>query len=105
MKPFDIPEKCIVRYLRDKKRNPRGVLVALKRSNGTVSVHYSYCNTKTDRFNKRTALTIAFGRALEDKPYDSFDTLPRQVRHEIAEFNERATKYFKVNKEKICSWM
>jgi hypothetical protein len=105
MKPFDIPDKCIIKYLRDKKRNPRGVIVALRRPDGTVSVHYSYCNTKTDRFNKTTALTIAFGRAIEDKPYCGFSELPRQVRHEISEFNERATKYFKVDKQELCSWM
>jgi len=105
MKKFNIPEKCIIKYLRDSKRNPCGVLVAARRTDGTVSVHYSYCNKKTDRFNKFTALTIAFGRALEDKPYEDFSKLPRHVQRELAEFNTRATKYFKVNKEEICSWM
>lgn len=50
-------------------------------------------------------MTIAFGRALEDKPYEDFSKLPRHVQRELAEFNTRATKYFKVNKEEICSWM
>lgn len=109
MEDFVVPEKSVIQYIRGKKRVPYGVVVAAKTPAGYI-VGYSLCNKK-DRFSKKTALKIAFGRAnklewhicqgnstdliesLEkrghsiDGPYDVGKTLPN--------FLKRCNKYYK----------
>lgn len=101
MNRFIVPKYTVIKYLRDKKRNPRGVIVAVKLPNGDVSVHYSYCNNKLDKFNKNTALKIAVGRALTNA---SGGVPPRHVVNEIDQFNERISRYYNILKEDLITW-
>lgn len=97
------PRYYILEYLRDNKNNPIGCIVAVKKKNGSVSVHYSLCNVDKDKYNKSIALNIAFGRAYSDETLA--DNPPRIVFKKIDSFNERACRYFKINKEKLISWI
>lgn len=101
MNSFVVPKHTVIKYLRDKKRNPRGVIVAVKLPNGDVSVHYSYCNNKLDKFNKKTALKIAVGRALTNA---LGGIPPRHVVNEINQFNERISKYYRILKDDLITW-
>lgn len=101
MNRFSIPRYSVIKYIRDKKGNPRGCIVAVKLGDGNVSVHYSYCNSKLDRFVKSTALKIAFGRAFSNKgEYKP----PRDVIREIDQFNERVCRYFKVKETDLYTF-
>lgn len=55
----DFDDKVIIKYYRDKYRNPKGVVVAI--SNGILG--WSLCS-KLDTFNKKKGLGIALSRAL-----------------------------------------
>lgn len=111
MNRFFVPKQSVIKYLRDRKGNPRGVLVAVKLNEPKspygkpqVSVHYSYCNNKLDKFVKETALKIAFGRAYKNNPYDDDNIPPRQVVREVDSFNERVARYYRVNFEDIYTF-
>ena len=99
-----IPKNTVIKYLRDNKGNPRGVIVAVRLTNGKVSVHYSYCNKK-DKFTKEMALKIALGRAYTTKTDDlDFSKIPHQVNREISAFNQRVQKYYHVHPDNIITW-
>jgi hypothetical protein len=98
---MNVPAQTLIHYLRDKKGNPRGVLVAVKLPDGEVSVHYSYCR-KNDRFTKDMALQIAIGRAMTNT--NNFGSVPQQVLRELQKFNDRIMRYYKVNKDRIHTW-
>jgi hypothetical protein len=87
-------EKFVVQYIRNKKKKPLGVLVAIKHEDG-FKVGYSMCNTK-DRFKKATALKIAFARAdvWNLIPCD----LPREIARNLPGFVERCKKYYRTSK-------
>lgn len=111
MNRFVIPKHSVIKYLRDRKGNPRGVLVAVKLKEQKspyglpqVSVHYSYCNSKLDRFVKETALKIAIGRALKNNLYNDETVPPRQVIREIDSFNERVSRYYRVDKSELFTF-
>jgi len=53
--------QSLIFYIRDKKHNPYGVLLAKKNGN-SVSIGYSLC-CKKDTFNKKMGRLIAEGRA------------------------------------------
>lgn len=109
-----IPKHTVIQYVRNKKRVPYGVIVAVKTDEG-FSMGYSLCNKK-DRFEKKMALKIALGRALwgngvanksQNKPhfckengltYDNWETVqpPHDVRKMIPTFVNRCNKYYKV---------
>ena len=98
-----IPKNTVIKYLRDNKGNPRGVIVAVRLTNGKVSVHYSYCNKK-DKFTKEMALKIALGRAYTTKTDDlDFSKIPHQVNREISAFNQRVQKYYHVHPDNIIT--
>lgn len=92
MTDLNIPKYTVIQYVRNKKRVPYGVLVAVKNSDG-FTCGYSLCNKK-DRFNKRMALKIALGRANFMNPVDATDA-PHEVRKMIPAFFERCKKYYK----------
>jgi hypothetical protein len=92
---MNIPKYTVIQYIRDKKKIPHGVLVAVKNPEG-YSVGYSLCS-KHDRFEKRMALNIAIGRATlngnitrENAPYAVSKMMPT--------FIERCKKYYKESK-------
>lgn len=96
-----IPEKSIIKYLRDKDGRPRGVLVAVRLPDDVISVNYSLCN-KNDKFIKSMGLKIAFGRAFRSGICENL--LPYCVAEEIEAFNLRVEKYFKVSRDRIYTW-
>lgn len=55
-------QTVIKQYIRDEKKNPRGVAVAV-RENDEVFYGFSLCNPK-DKYNKDQGLKIALARAL-----------------------------------------
>jgi hypothetical protein len=90
MVDVEIPKHTVIQYVRDRKRVPYGVLVAVKRDGG-FGVGYSLCNKK-DRFSKKMALKIALGRTnysneVSKDPYAIVKMLP--------DFVERCKKYYK----------
>lgn len=95
----------LIKYLRKKDGRPYGVIVAVRRQDGEISVDYSLCNLKKDRFTKQRALEIAFGRAMNSKKDEYCDrTLPHSLVKEIDLFNKRAEKYYRTNVEEIITW-
>lgn len=88
-----IPEKSVIQYVRNKKRRPMGVLVALKDSNSPEGfrIGYSLCNKK-DRFSKHMGLVVAIGRA--DVAVTEYG-LPRDIAGLLPEFKARCRKYYK----------
>jgi hypothetical protein len=60
-------ENYVKQYVRDKNRNPIGVLVAIYDSpNDTNYIGYSFCNPR-DQFSKVKGTEIALGRARTQK--------------------------------------
>lgn len=104
----EIPKHTVIQYVRDKKRVPYGVIVAVKNpadcsnSNG-FTIGYSLCNKK-DRFSKKMALKIALGRAnIVPKACDE-DTLgvglsAHTIIKMIPAFTDRCKKYYKVTQK------
>jgi hypothetical protein len=83
-------EKMISQYVRDRRGQPRGVVVA-KKVNGVVKVGWSYVNVNAgDEFNKNLAYKIAVGRTLKD----TNATMPHDVKKTVCVFTPRANKYF-----------
>lgn len=101
-----LPKHTLVQYLRKPNGLPYGVLVAVRRDDGEVSVDFSLCNTKKDRFTKERALEIALGRAMSPKSDDGSGcrTLPRSLYREMAKFNKRASKYYKIEIDEMVTW-
>lgn len=85
-----IPKFTVIQYVRDKKRVPRGVIVAVKSSEFGFVCGYSLCNKK-DRFNKRMALKIAIGRAETHLTTEA----PHEIRKMLPTFLDRCKKYYK----------
>lgn len=94
MVDVQIPKHTVIQYVRDKKRVPYGVLVAVKSGLG-FTCGYSLCNKK-DRFSKRLALKIALGRANEDSIQTLSSNGPHEIRKVFPEFFNRCVKYYKV---------
>ena len=94
-----IPKHTVIQYVRNKKRIPYGVLVAIKDDNG-YRVGYSLCNKK-DRFNKAMALKIAIGRAYRghEIPTPIPHDVPKTFKHNrmLSNFNARCKKYYQVS--------
>lgn len=99
MEKFTLPQYKVIKYLRDKNRNPYGVLVGVKNDDGKVTVKFSLCR-KGDKFNKNLGLQIAFRRA--EKHCRA--PLPRAFRGEIIPFENRVLKYFKINKDDLIGY-
>jgi len=84
----------IKQFIRDRKNNPRGVTVAIKKDN-EVFYGYSLCNP-LDRFDKQLGVRIAVARALSK----SFNLpMSPNTQEEIADhfraLEKRAIRYFK----------
>ncbi len=98
-----VPPQTIVKYIRKGNKTPYGVIVAVKRPDGEVSIDYALCK-KGDRFTKAMALEIAIGRAMKGRE-DFSRTLPRSIAKEMSEFNERAAKYYRTTVEEIYTYV
>lgn len=95
----------LIKYLRKNDGRPYGVLVAVKRTDGEISIDYSLCNLKKDCFTKQRALEIAFGRAMNSKKDEGCDrTLPHSLVKEMDLFNKRAERYYRKSVDEIITW-
>ncbi len=87
-------EHTLIRYIRNKKGRPHGVVVAL-RDNNEVCYGYSICNP-VDRWDRHEALERAINRALE-REYE-LPTAPNTIKKILEGYDnlsKRAVKYFK----------
>lgn len=87
-----IPKFTVIQYVRNKKRIPYGVLIAIKDSNAPNGYRFGYslCK-KVDRFSKKMALTVALGRAGVD--WDN--TPPHDINRMAPAFFDRCRRYYK----------
>jgi hypothetical protein len=91
-----VPSSTLISYSRDKKGNPRGVLVAVKIADrGDFNIGYAQCR-KEDKFSKNMGLKIAVGRAELGFNYNSLDNLPHNLRKMLPSFIKRCERYYKV---------
>jgi len=88
------PNNTIYQYVRNRRRQKVGVVVAIKRHDNTVGFGYSLCATnRGDAFNPETALNIALGRA-ENFPHFEGE-IPQSVENDWDVIYSRAVRYFK----------
>ena len=88
------PNNTIFQYVRNRRREKVGVVVATKREDNTVGLGFSLCATnRGDKFNPVTALQIAVGRA-ETFPYFKAE-VPHSVMEDWRIIYDRACRYFK----------
>ena len=87
-------EHRLIRYIRNKKGQPRGVVVAL-RDNDEVCYGYSICNP-IDPWNKHKGLKIAIARALaREYELPQAENTTKQIMEGYVNLSNRALKYFK----------
>ena len=96
MEDVVIPKHTVIQYVRNKKRIPCGVIVAVKREGG-FGVGFSLCNKK-DKFSKKMALKVALGRSrfFGDGRTEMGGEFPQTISRIIPAFLERCKKYYKV---------
>ncbi len=80
-------------YLRNKANKKIGVLIAVVIGND-VQFGWSKCN-KCDEFSRSLGTRIATDRARSKKNAIEMHKLPHSMRHEMAAFVLRSTKYYK----------
>lgn len=86
-------DNSLSQFVRDRKNQPRGIVVATIIDN-EVRIGWSYTNTTAgDRFDKCRAYDIAFSRA--EKGWGTTVKIPRDVEKVIQRMQYRATKYYK----------
>jgi len=88
------PNNTIFQYVRNRRREKIGVVVATKRDDNTVGYGYSLCAVnRGDDFNPSTALNIALGRA-QTWPFFQ-GVVPSSVANDWEEIWDRSERYFK----------
>lgn len=105
-------ENPMVQYIRDKKRNKKGVLVAGLNKENKVCFGWSVCNMKEDEFDFYEAFKRAQGRAYKndryEKKYKSFTEegdvtfdlpIPVSIKKDVYWFIDRVFKYYKNNEK------
>ena len=88
------PNNTIFQYVRNRRRQKVGVVVAVKRNDNKVGFGYSLCDTnRGDKFNPELALNIALGRAENFPNFQGM--IPYSVHNDWAEIVNRSERYFK----------
>lgn len=83
-------QNTIYQRTRDRKNNPKGVLVA-KKIRGSVRIGWSLANFKAgDKFNLQEGLKVAEARATggEGEP------IPNSIQDDYSDFVNRSVRYF-----------
>jgi hypothetical protein len=81
----------IYQRVRDRKNQPKGILVAKKTRSGTVKIGYSLTNFKAgDKFDLQAGLNLAINRA--DK--GTTTEVPNSIRNDYLDMVNRACRYF-----------
>lgn len=88
-------QNTLIKYIRNKKGEPRGVVVAV-RNLDHVGYGYALCSPK-DKWCKIKGLRIALTRAstLKDYPLPTVSTTEEIITKEFEALSKRAVKYFK----------
>lgn len=79
----------LIKYVRDNKGHPRGVLIATSKN----CIGFSLCR-KNDKFNKKEGKKIALTRANSEKAHARL-LIPHSIYKEYWEMVERSNRYFK----------
>jgi hypothetical protein len=84
----------LIQYVRNKKNQRVGVVVAVKNSNpeNPFTLGWSMCRVKLDKFNKSRGIFIARERASKT---GTLKQMPRLVKPVFDKMIERGYKYFK----------
>ena len=91
---LNIPKYSLITYYRDKRGEPKGVLVAVPTQHkGDFSIGYAQCR-KGDKFSKKMGLKIALGRAVFQPSHSFFDTMPHNLRKMMPAFVRRCERYY-----------
>ena len=90
---FRVPPQSLVSYVRNKKGNTIGVMVARK-IDGEVRFGITKWKKSSDEYSGRFGLKVAFDRINVGKPIPA--QLPFGFEEAFPKFQERARKYFKV---------
>ena len=91
------PNNVIFQYVRNRRREKVGIVVAMKRSDSQIGFGYSLCATnRGDNFNSELALNIALGRA-ENFPHFQ-GLVPDSVEKDWMQILDRGARYFKGEK-------
>jgi hypothetical protein len=85
-------KNILVNYVRDKKKRPRTVVVAINTDSG-IRYGVASCNKNLDTYNKYVGTYIAAQRALKNKPIEASSKTLRAV----DKMQERANSYWKTN--------
>jgi hypothetical protein len=89
-------QPVLKQYIRDKKNNPIGILLATQEDNG-IHIGWSLCSKK-DKFNKEKGMTIALGRMnvyYIDNDMDYMLTvIPNTIKKDFQYIYDRADRYF-----------
>lgn len=86
-------DKSLSQFVRDRKGQPRGMVVATIIDN-EVRIGWSYTNTTAgDQFDKHRAYHIAFNRA--EYGWGPNVKIPRDVEKVIQRMQNRVTRYYK----------
>ena len=81
----------LIKYVRDKKGKPFGVVVA----RGANLVGWSKCN-KSDKWDRSVGLEIAFDRAYSSEPLLDILDIPKDMAKDFYDMIIRSRKYYKV---------
>jgi len=102
-KEFIQEHKPVLRYVRDKKRRPVGLLIGCL-VKGRIKIGYSKCMLKragqrVDQFQRNRGIAIAGQRALA-KPLKKkdFSKIPHTIRQYLPRFLKDCKKFFKTER-------
>ena len=83
-------EKCLVKYIKDKRNQKIGVLFAYNTPD-KVQITWSKCHKPLDKFDKIHGIAYAIERANRQ----TIDKLPRSMVEPFLFFTLRASRYYK----------
>lgn len=95
------PGKFLLEYIRDKNKQPRGIVVAYRDNENQVQVGWSLCNIKVDKFNKEIGLAKAIESGLPIWFFESPTAntgVASSVKDNVNKMVKRAVKYFRPQK-------
>lgn len=97
--------KYRLKYKRDKHGRPVGLVISFKDEANIVRVGWSKCNTKLEQFDKHIGINKAISNtySLESAEFISRNgtskVLPNSLREDVKEMVERASRYFKLDRQ------
>lgn len=88
-------ETKLLKYIRNKKGEPRGVVVAIRKGD-EVNYGYSLCHSTKDKWDRHTGIIIAEYRALsESYKLPKAENTQKIIEKAFSDLSKRAVNYFK----------